>query len=306
MSDIVVRTLCSEHLRLILYWHGACVAIYDIIVLTSCIVPSCPILVFLHHTLCHVLTSWMCRHDWQYCLHRALFHYIWYYCIYTVLCSVISDIIVFTPCIVPLYLILLYLHPTLFCYIWYYCIYTLHCAVISDIIVFTPCIVPLYLILLYLHPVLFCYIWYYCIYTLHCAVISDIIVFTPLTRHVWHYCTYVMLCCMWRVALSHDITMVWLMWLWWLRRLRRLWWLMRHASSCDVVGITDDNHNYGQYEQLFHWQHIENLYGVMWSSMAEKEKRKFETEISSNYYILFCVCFFCKTHSMHFFRLGVH
>jgi len=46
MSDIIVSTSCSVHLRLILYWDGVCVAMYDIIVLTSCIVPSCLILAF--------------------------------------------------------------------------------------------------------------------------------------------------------------------------------------------------------------------------------------------------------------------
>jgi hypothetical protein len=81
-------------------------------------------------------------------LHHALCRRIWYYCIYTVHCSVIPDIIVFTAWIVPSYLILLYLHRELFRHIWYYCIYTVNCSVISDITVFTPCIVPSYLTLL--------------------------------------------------------------------------------------------------------------------------------------------------------------
>jgi hypothetical protein len=42
------------------------------------------------------------------------------------------------------------------------------------------------------------------------------------------------------------------------------------ASSYSVAGTTDHDHDYGQYEQSFRWQHTENLYDVMWSSMAEK------------------------------------
>jgi hypothetical protein len=101
MSDNIVSSSCSMHLCLILYWDDVFVATYDIIVLTSCIVPSCLILVLLHHALCHVLTSWVYRHDWE-------------YCVCTVQCNFISDF--------------LYLHREFFRYIWYYCIYTMHCS----------------------------------------------------------------------------------------------------------------------------------------------------------------------------------
>jgi uncharacterized Tic20 family protein len=105
-------------------WDNVCVAMYDIIVLTSRL-----ILVFLQHALCHVITSCVCRHDWQ-------------YYVYTVQCTVISNMIIFTQCVLPSYLILLYLHHAFWIHIWYYCTYTMHCTLISDIIVLTPCIVP--------------------------------------------------------------------------------------------------------------------------------------------------------------------
>lgn len=218
MSDNIVSTSCSVHLCLILYWDDVCVAMYDIIVLTSYIVPSCLTLVFLHRAMCHVLTSWVYRHDGQQ-----------FVC--TVQCNVISDF--------------LYLHRELFPRIWYYCIYIVHYSLVSGIIVFTSCIVPSYLILLHLHSAIFHHIWYYCIYSVHFSIIFDIIVFTPFSRHNWHYSTYVMRCRfgrMWSAELWSVMILVWLMWLWWLRR---FWWCMNLASSSNVVGITDNNRDYG-------------------------------------------------------------
>jgi len=73
-------------------------------------------------------------------------------------CVVMTDRIVFKPCNVLSYLMLLYLHCAFTFIIWYFCTYTMHFAFTYDIIIFTPCIVVSYLILLYLHHVLYLHI----------------------------------------------------------------------------------------------------------------------------------------------------
>jgi hypothetical protein len=154
-------------------------------------------------------------------------------------------IILLTFCIASLCLILSYVHRVSCSCVWY-CI---------QITLLSSC--PT---VLYLHRAACRYGLYYCIDATYFSRLILLYLYYVVTSSVVGDVVACEDLCLWRNSDDSD-------------EFDDDWWITKLASSYGVVGLTNNGHHYGQYKQRFHWQHIEGVYSVMQSSIAERRNK---------------------------------